>query len=64
MASTYYDWVNKDSSDKADRLIKRAETDSTIGWLLTVATRMEGSYDAGFEAGVLAAENGLGRYDG
>lgn len=25
---------------------------------------VEGAYDAGFEAGVLASEAGLGRYDG
>lgn len=60
----YMDWVNKEFLDKGERLQKRGELDTQIGTLAIDVARMEGSFDAGFEAGVLASEAGVGRYDG
>jgi hypothetical protein len=52
------DWENAvdDTSDKYYEYLMAQSHQNSL--------RAAGAYDAGFEAGVLATENGLGRYDG
>lgn len=58
------DWL---IGEEWDKLVDEA-SDKYYDYLIATANRQrferEGSYDAGFEAGVLASEAGVGRYDG
>lgn len=57
-------WEDKELLRKAQDSKASGEFRVLIGQLGETVARQVGAYDAGFEAGVLATENGLGRYDG
>lgn len=54
-------WRDRDKYDEADSLVKRAAVDRMIGDLGVEVLNNRAAFDAGFEYGVLATENGLGR---
>lgn len=57
-------WEDKVLLEKAERAQAMGKLNTTLGDIGAELARKIGAYDAGFEAGVLATENGLGRYDG
>lgn len=54
-------WEDKELLEKADRAKAMGKLNTTLGELAEDLTRRMAAYDGGFEAGVLATENGLGR---
>lgn len=56
-------WTEMDVVHKGQRLKARGEADQMLGMLTESVYREMGAYDAGFEAGVLATEAGVGRAD-
>lgn len=57
-------WVEKELLEKSERAQSMGKLNTTLGTLGESVARQIGAYDAGFEAGVLATEAGVGRYDG
>lgn len=56
-------WEDSEIISKGRDLEARGKVDQTLGTLTAWVYRGIGAYDAGFEAGVLAAEAGVGRAD-
>lgn len=56
-------WIDAEKWQRAQELHLSAVTDKFLAELSLDKQRAEAAYDAGFEAGVLATENGLGRAD-
>jgi hypothetical protein len=57
-------WIDEAMLRRAQDAKASGEFNVTIGTLGESVVRALGAYDAGFEAGVLASEAGVGRYDG
>jgi hypothetical protein len=56
-----HSWRDREMFEKADDLVKRAAVDRLIGDLGVKVLNNDAAFMAGFEYGVVATENGLGR---
>lgn len=56
------DWLDTENYDKAGEMFVDGVLDKANGELQMKALQADAAWDAGFEAGVLAQEAGLGRY--
>lgn len=59
-----YGWLDPAEISAAVKVSASAFVASTSADMAVHELEADAKYDAGFEAGVLAAEHGLGRYDG
>lgn len=57
-------WTDKETRDKGARVLLNSAMDKFVAEEGLRIVRQHSDYDSGFEAGVLASEQGLGRYDG
>lgn len=61
---TYFNgWVGPEA-DESHSIATVADLQRIAADMAYAVALAAGGFDAGFEAGVLATENGLGRYDG
>lgn len=56
------DWIDHKTESDIDRVQTRGTADVMLAGIAKQLVRESASYEAGFEAGVLAGEAGLGRY--
>jgi hypothetical protein len=56
------DWLRTEEYDKAEEMFVGGLLDKAQGEITMNTLAIEASWDAGFEAGVLAQEAGVGRY--
>lgn len=54
-------WIDRGLEQKANNVLLKSALDKFIGQTGLEVLREHNAYDSGFEAGVLAAEAGLGR---